>query len=143
MFDIGLSELMLIGVVALVVIGPERLPKVARTAGILLGRLQRYVSDVKDDIQRELQLEELKKLQEEVAEQARLAESSTRREAGELESSLNNVIAPPDMPSLSPEAPVADLTGATPAPCVPAGTVSEPERPASQSETGAGDTVKP
>ena len=47
MFDVSLTELMVIGVVALIVIGPERLPKVARTAGILLGRLQRYVSDVK------------------------------------------------------------------------------------------------
>jgi len=52
MFDVGLSELMIIAVVALVVIGPERLPKVARTAGLLLGRLQRYVSDVKADINR-------------------------------------------------------------------------------------------
>ena len=54
MFDVGLSELMVIAVVALVVIGPERLPKVARTAGLLLGRLQRYVSDVKSDINREI-----------------------------------------------------------------------------------------
>ena len=50
MFDIGFSELIVIGIVALVVIGPERLPKVARTAGLLLGRLQRYVNDVKADI---------------------------------------------------------------------------------------------
>ena len=60
MFDIGFSELVLIGLVALIVIGPERLPRVARTAGHLLGRLQRYVSDVKADINREIQLEELK-----------------------------------------------------------------------------------
>ncbi len=64
MFDVGISELMVIAVVALVVIGPERLPKVARTAGLLLGRLQRYVSDVKADINREIQLDELKKLQQ-------------------------------------------------------------------------------
>ena len=63
MFDFGFSELILIGVVMLVVVGPERLPKVARTAGLLLGRVQRYVSDVKSDIQREMQLEELKALQ--------------------------------------------------------------------------------
>ena len=50
MFDIGFSELMLIGIVALIVIGPERLPKVARTLGHLLGRAQRYVNDVKSDI---------------------------------------------------------------------------------------------
>ena len=63
MFDIGFSELMVIAVVALVVIGPERLPRVARTAGHLMGRLQRYVNDVKADIQREVDLDELKKIQ--------------------------------------------------------------------------------
>ncbi len=61
MFDIGFSELILIGVVALIVIGPERLPKVARTAGHLFGRLQRYVNSVKSDISREMQLDELRK----------------------------------------------------------------------------------
>ena len=68
MFDIGFSELILIGLVALIVIGPQRLPTVARTVGHLLGRLQRYVGDVKADISREMQLEELKKLQEQVME---------------------------------------------------------------------------
>jgi sec-independent protein translocase protein TatB len=70
MFDVGFSEMLVIAVVALVVIGPERLPGVARTLGHLLGRLQRYVGDVKSDIQREMQLEELKKLQSEVTAQA-------------------------------------------------------------------------
>ena len=63
MFDVGFSELMVIALVALIVIGPERLPKVARTLGILLGRAQRYVNDVKVDIQREVNLEELKDIQ--------------------------------------------------------------------------------
>jgi len=62
MFDIGFSELLVIGVVALIVIGPQRLPKVARTAGHLYGRLQRYVSDVKSDIGREMDLDELKRV---------------------------------------------------------------------------------
>jgi sec-independent protein translocase protein TatB len=61
MFDIGFSELLVIGVVALIVIGPERLPKVARTAGHLLGRFQRYASSVKNDISREMQMDELRK----------------------------------------------------------------------------------
>ena len=61
MFDIGFSELLLIAVVALVVIGPERLPKVARTAGHLFARFNRYVSQVKADISREMELEELRK----------------------------------------------------------------------------------
>ena len=71
MFDVGFSELIVIAIVALVVIGPERLPKVARTAGLLLGRLQRYVNDVKADINREMQLDELKTLRSELQESAR------------------------------------------------------------------------
>jgi sec-independent protein translocase protein TatB len=80
MFDIGFSELMVIGIVALIVIGPERLPKVARTLGHLLGRAQRYVNDVKSDISREVQLDELKKLQSQVSDSARELESSVRSE---------------------------------------------------------------
>ena len=64
MFDIGFSEILLIGVVALVVIGPERLPKVARTAGLLFGRMQRYVSGMREEINRELQLEEVQRASE-------------------------------------------------------------------------------
>ena len=71
MFDISFTELLVIGVIALVVIGPERLPKVARTVGHLLGRAQRYVSDVKGDIQREVELDELKKMKEEMENAAR------------------------------------------------------------------------
>lgn len=76
MFDVGFSELIVIAVVALIVIGPERLPRVARTAGHLLGRLQRYVNDVKSDINREMQLDELKKLQGQLQESARDLEQS-------------------------------------------------------------------
>ena len=61
MFDIGFSELVVIGVVALIVVGPERLPKVARTAGHLFGRMQRYVGGVKADLRREFEFEELEK----------------------------------------------------------------------------------
>ena len=66
MFDIGFSEIVVIAVVALIVIGPEKLPKTARTLGHLFGRLQRYVNDVKADINREIELDELRKLQQEV-----------------------------------------------------------------------------
>jgi sec-independent protein translocase protein TatB len=76
MFDISFSEMILIAVVALVVIGPERLPKVARAAGHLLGRVQRYVNDVKSDISREMQLDELKKLRAEIQDSARSVEQS-------------------------------------------------------------------
>ena len=78
MLDIGFSELVVIGVVALIVIGPERLPRVARTAGHLLGRFQRYVAEVKSDISREMELAELKKLQTSVEDAARSIESSVK-----------------------------------------------------------------
>lgn len=70
MIDLGLSKLALIGVVALVVIGPEKLPKVARMAGTLYGRAQRYLNDIKSEVSREIELEELKNLQKEVEQAA-------------------------------------------------------------------------
>ncbi len=85
MFDVGFSELIVIAIVALVVIGPERLPKVARTAGHLLGRLQRYVNDVKADISREMQIDEIKKLQAEMQESARSFERSISSEIQSVE----------------------------------------------------------
>ena len=78
MFDIGFSEMLVVAVVALIVIGPERLPKVARTLGHLFGRMQRYVNDVKSDISREMELEELRKLQATVEDAARAIEGRTR-----------------------------------------------------------------
>jgi sec-independent protein translocase protein TatB len=70
MIDLGLSKLALIGVVALVVIGPEKLPTVARMAGSLFGRAQRYLNDVKAEVSREIELDELRKMQQEVHETA-------------------------------------------------------------------------
>jgi sec-independent protein translocase protein TatB len=80
MFDIGFSEMIVIAIVALIVIGPERLPGVARTAGALAGRLRRYVSDVKEEVNRELQLEELRKMQQQLAEQANTLEQAASDE---------------------------------------------------------------
>jgi sec-independent protein translocase protein TatB len=91
MFDIGFSELMVIGVVALIVIGPERLPKVARTMGHLFGRMQRYVNDVKSDIAREMQLDELRKLQASMQDAARDFESSVHKEVRATESELQKI----------------------------------------------------
>ena len=76
MFDVGFSELVLIAVVAMIVIGPERLPKVARTVGALLGRMQRYVNNVKSEVEREMQFEDLKKLQQEIQAQSKQIENS-------------------------------------------------------------------
>lgn len=104
MFDIAFSELIVIALVALVVIGPERLPRVARTAGHLLGRLQRYVSDVKADINREIQLEELKKMQQQVEDSARDLQSSVTQEFTSMETQLNQSLAQADTPALPPEA---------------------------------------
>jgi sec-independent protein translocase protein TatB len=91
MFDIGFSEIVVIGVVALIVIGPERLPKVARTLGHMFGRLQRYVNEVKSDISREMELDELRKLQTEVQSAARDIEQSVTQTAREMESGVRSV----------------------------------------------------
>lgn len=103
MFDIAFSELIVIALVALVIIGPERLPRVARTAGHLLGRLQRYVSDVKSDINREIQLEELKKMQQQVEESARSLESGVTQELTSMESTLNQSLGQAETPTPAPE----------------------------------------
>jgi sec-independent protein translocase protein TatB len=91
MFDIGFSEIVVIGVVALVVIGPERLPKTARTVGHLFGRLQRYVSDVKADISREMELEELRRMQREMQGAAREFEQSVKSAANDVASGVRSV----------------------------------------------------
>ena len=66
MFDVSFSELFVIAIVALLVIGPEKLPKVARTVGAFMGRMQRYVAQVKEEVSREVRFEELQKLQQEI-----------------------------------------------------------------------------
>jgi len=91
MFDIGFTEIVVIAVVALIVIGPERLPKTARTLGHLFGRLQRYVNDVKSDISREMELEELRKLQQEMKSAASDLESSMTAAAKDVESGMRDV----------------------------------------------------
>jgi sec-independent protein translocase protein TatB len=91
MFDIGFSELLVIAVVALIVIGPERLPQVARTLGHLFGRMQRYVNDVKADISREMELDELKKMQSSMEDAARSFQSAVSKEVSETESEFNKL----------------------------------------------------
>lgn len=91
MFDIAFSELLLIGIVALVVIGPERLPKVARTAGTWLGKLNRYVAQVKQDIDRDMQLEELRKLQQQMKDSAQKYEILATETGQELKREVDQV----------------------------------------------------
>ena len=89
MFDIGFSELLVCAVVALVVIGPERLPKVARTLGVLFGRLQRYVTQVKADINREMDLAELGKVKSEFENAARSFQTEVQSKASEVEREMS------------------------------------------------------
>ena len=88
MFDIGFSELLVIGVVALVVIGPEKLPRLARTLGHLAGKLQRYVSDVKADINREIELEDLKKMRDSMQQAASDFQGNFAAEVNKTEGEL-------------------------------------------------------
>ena len=92
MFDIGFSELLVIGVVALIVIGPEKLPRMARTVGVLAGRLQRYVADVKADINREIELEELRKMRDSMQQAASDFQSSVQTEINQTETELNQSV---------------------------------------------------
>jgi sec-independent protein translocase protein TatB len=88
-FDIGFSELVIISLIALIVIGPKRLPAVARTLGHLAGRLRRYVDDVKADISREAELDELRKMRDNMQEAATSFESSVQSEITKTEADLN------------------------------------------------------
>ena len=145
MFDVGFSEFVVIGVVALIVIGPERLPKAARTMGLLFGRLQRYVSDVKSDISREMELDELRKLQKQVQGAAQEFKTSVESAAQNVhegvrgvESELNNAAteATPAGPAANRAAnPPTDLDsranepGAGMADAIPAEPVRQPSLP--------------
>lgn len=103
MIDLGLSKLALIGVVALVVIGPERLPKVARMAGTLFGRAQRYMNEVKSEVSREIELDELRKMQAEVREAASSVEQSIAKNMSEIESDVHEGLVNPLVDTFAPE----------------------------------------
>ncbi|VCC42037.1 sec-independent translocase [Burkholderia pseudomallei] len=89
MLDLGLSKMALIGVVALVVLGPERLPRVARTAGALFGRAQRYINDVKAEVSREIELDALRKMKTDFEQAARNVENTIHDNLREHERDLN------------------------------------------------------
>jgi sec-independent protein translocase protein TatB len=119
MFGLSFSELFVIGIVALLVLGPERLPKVARTIGHLTGRAQRYMSDIKNDIQREMDIQELSKLKKDVESSAAQMQSdfnkavsdikdplaSIKQEMGDVANQLKQDITQelPDLSSLKPK----------------------------------------
>ena len=119
MFDLGISELMLIMVVALIVIGPERLPKVARTLGHLWGRAQRYVNGVKADIERDMAVEEFRQLQQKVQAEASSLEQSVKQVAQTADQQVQQIneavakLSSPDQTTQQPAQPV-DGSSATP-----------------------------
>ncbi len=91
MIDLGVSKIALIGAVALIVIGPEKLPRVARMVGTMIGRAQRYVSDVKAEVNRSMDLDELKKMKETVEGAARDVENTIQTSANDFEKSWEQV----------------------------------------------------
>ena len=91
MFDIGFSEMLVLAVVALVVLGPERLPKVARQAGAWMGKLRRYVDDVKSDINRQMELSELRDLKNQVTDAARDLETSVQSTVSGMKTDFDDV----------------------------------------------------
>ncbi|MCX7231364.1 MAG: Sec-independent protein translocase protein TatB [Burkholderiales bacterium] len=91
MFDIGFSEMVVLAVVALVVLGPERLPKVAKQAGAWMGKLRRYVDDVKSDINRQMELTELRNLKSQLTDAAKDIETSISSTVSEVQTSFNDV----------------------------------------------------
>jgi len=157
MFDVGFSELLVIGLVALIVLGPERLPKVARTVGHLLGRMQRYAASVKADIEREIQLEELKRLEAQIQAQARELEREMQQQAASIAHEIDGArravetepaaagaepaaagTAPPER--VSEAAPVTSSSPSDPAVLLPSEAAKEPlATPGAL--TGAGETI--
>lgn len=111
MIDLGLEKMMVIGAVALIVIGPEKLPRVARTVGTLMGKAQRYINDVKAEVNRSIELDELKKMKDTVESAARDVESSIHGTVRGMQQELNAItttgdipaIAAPDLPPVYPQ----------------------------------------
>ncbi|MFT4266480.1 MAG: Sec-independent protein translocase protein TatB [Xenophilus sp.] len=106
MIDLGISKMALIGAVALIVIGPEKLPGVARTVGTLLGRAQRYVNDVKAEVNRSMELDELRKMKDTVESAARDVEHSIHSSAREVEQGLSGTAVEAIAPESIEAAPV-------------------------------------
>ncbi|HYF41019.1 MAG TPA: Sec-independent protein translocase protein TatB [Ramlibacter sp.] len=101
MIDLGISKMALIGAVALIVIGPEKLPRVARTVGTLLGKAQRYVADVKAEVNRSMELDELRKMKETVESAARDVESSVRTSTTDFEKQWSEALNAPEAQPLA------------------------------------------
>lgn len=135
MFDIAFSEMLIIAVIALLVIGPEKLPKVAKTVGHLLGKAQRYVSDVKSEINREMEIDELRKLQAEMQTAARKVEGDVQTTLRDTKADLNKSVK-------SIEDDIAEMENSKPASATPSQTTTQTD--ISKSEVSAPEqTVGP
>ena len=108
MFDIGFSELLLVGLVALIVFGPERLPGAARTAGLWIGRLKRSFSAIKAEVEREMGADEIRR---------QLHNEQIMQMERELQQSIQPAATPPADAPAAPPAPEAGPT--TPSPATP------------------------
>ena len=95
MFDVAFSELIVIALVALIIIGPEKLPRVARALGAIVGRLQRYVSTVKGDIEREMQMEDLRELEQQIRQNARQIQTELSLDTPDAETAHDQMPRPP------------------------------------------------
>ena len=111
MIDFGFDKLALIGAVALIVIGPEKLPRVARTVGMLLGKAQRYVADVKAEVNRSIELEELQKMKTQFETAAREVHDTVSREVANTRASIEERARALDGPSASSTAVMTPLGG--------------------------------
>ena len=118
MLDFGFDKMALIGAVALIVIGPEKLPRVARTVGTLLGKAQRYVADVKAEVNRSIELEELQKMRSQFETAARDVHDTVNKEFSETRaaiaggmSSLGDASDPPVMTARDPSDPTPHYGG--------------------------------
>jgi len=143
MFDIGFWELALIAVVALLVVGPERLPSMARSVGLWVGRIRRYVQHVKDDIEDEIRSDELKKMLNqsddstglgEVLTETRDALSEARSEISSVEAEADAEEAPPEIGEVESAAPADD-----PAPSEPQANLFEDAAPSQGEPTSSGN----
>ncbi len=126
MFDISFAEILIIAVVALIVIGPQRLPKVARTLGHLFGRAQRYAHDVKNDIRHEMELEELKKLKTSMQEAAHSFNNTVRQEINQFQE-ITETKTPVAATPIPPAEPVTEIRPLTESPATQVEPALQPE----------------
>jgi len=129
MFDVSFSELIVIAVVALIVIGPEKLPKVARTLGALAGRMQRYVAQVKEEVNREVRFQELQQLQQEIQETVTKTKESIQSSVQESVDAIATDVSEFRLEASQPKAPETQSTVVNSAGVKPSDVISTDIKP--------------